>query len=128
MLGGIPDGDPLTRFRVDEARAFLEDGAPVTDPLTAAYLKMAGGLKGNDLTALVALVEGMRGGAQPDPLNPPAQPVLFATGSEDRILDKSRALATATPRGEFFEIPDRNHFNAPVSRDFRSRALEFLGR
>lgn len=126
VLGGIPDGDPLTRFRVDEARAFLEDGAPVEDQLTSAYLRMAAGVPGNDLTALVALVEGMRGGAQPDPRNPPTQPVLFATGSEDPIVERSRALAAATARGEFFEIPGRNHFNAPVSRDFRSRALEFL--
>jgi pimeloyl-ACP methyl ester carboxylesterase len=126
VLGGIPDGDPLTRFRVDEARTFLDDGEPVADRLTAAYLNMAGGVPGNDLTALVSLVEGMRGGAQPDPANPPAQPVLFATGSEDRILDKSRGLADATPRGEFFEIPGRGHFNAPVSREFRERAVDFL--
>lgn len=126
VLGGIPDGDPLTRFRVDEARRFLTDGTPVEDRLTQAYLTMAGGIRGNDLVALVSLVEGMRGGAQPDPVNPPAQPVLFATGSEDRILDASRALAAATPRGEFFEIPGRNHFNAPTSRAFRNHALAFL--
>lgn len=128
VLGGIPDGDPLTRFQVDEARAFLDGGPAVSDPLTATYLKVAGTLPGNDLTALVSLVEGMRGGAQPDPANPPTQPVLFATGSEDRILEKSRGLAAATPRSEFFEIPGRNHFNAPVSREFRERAVEFVTR
>jgi pimeloyl-ACP methyl ester carboxylesterase len=127
VLGGIPDGDPLTRFRVDEARAFLNDGEPVADRLTATYLTMASGVPGNDLTALVSLVEGMRGGAQPDPGNPPAQPVLFATGSEDPILERSRGLAAATPRGEFYEVAGRNHFNAPVSRDFRARAVEFVG-
>jgi hypothetical protein len=68
----------------------------------------------------------MRGGVQPDPENPPQQPVLFATGSEDSILEKSRALAAAAPQGTFFEIPGRNHFNAPTSKDFRAAALEFL--
>jgi pimeloyl-ACP methyl ester carboxylesterase len=130
VLGGIPDGDPLTRFRVDEARAFIADGRPdrrpVEDRLTQAYLTMAGGIPGNDLTALVDLVEGMRGGAQPDPADPPLQPLLFATGSEDRIIDASRGLAASAPRGEFYEIPGRNHFNAPTSRAFRDRALEFL--
>ncbi len=126
VLGGIPDGDPLTRFRVDEARRFIADGEPVEDRLTEAYLTMARGIEGNDLTALVALVEGMRGGAQPDPANPPSQPLLFATGSEDRILEASRSLAASAPRGEFYEIPGRNHFNAPTSRAFRDRALEFL--
>jgi pimeloyl-ACP methyl ester carboxylesterase len=128
VLGGIPDGDPLTRFRVDEAERWLDGGEPVTDRLTRAYLTMADGIPGNDLRALVALVRGMRGGEQPDPARPPAQPVLFAAGSEDPILTASRRLAEATPLGEFFEIPGRNHFNAPTARAFRDRALAFLAR
>ncbi|GHD43963.1 alpha/beta hydrolase [Mycetocola manganoxydans] len=126
VLGGIPDGDPLTRFRVDEAWASIETGVPPTDKLTAAYVTMAGGIPGNDLPALISLVEGMRGGAQPDPENPPRQPVLFATGTEDSILEKSRTLAESAPNGTFFEIPGRNHFNAPTSKDFRQAALAFL--
>jgi len=126
VLGGIPDGDPLTRFRVDEARRFLADGTAVDDRITNAYVTMAGAIAGNDLEALVSLVEGMRGGAQPDPANPPTQPVLFATGSDDGILEKSIRLADATPQGSFFEIPGRHHFNAPVSRQFKDAALAFL--
>jgi pimeloyl-ACP methyl ester carboxylesterase len=126
VLGGIPDGSPLTRFKVDRAREFITDGTPVDDRLTEAYLTMAGGIPGNDLLALVALVEGMQGGIQPDPANPPVQPVLFATGSDDRIVEASRSLAVATPNGSFFEIPGRNHFNAPTSRAFRDAAVEFL--
>lgn len=126
VLGGIPDGDPLTRFRVDEALSYLEHGKPIDDRLTAAYLSMAAHSGNNDLRALVALVEGMRDSLQPDPANPPLQPLLFATGSEDSILEKSRRLAAATPQGAFFEIPDRNHFNAPTARAFRDRALAFL--
>ena len=88
---------------------------------------MAEGIPGNDLTALVALVEGMRGGEQPDPANPPQQPVLFAAGSEDPIIAASERLAAAAPHGEFFLIPGRNHFNAPTAGTFRTRALEFCG-
>ena len=128
VFGGIPDGYPLTRFRVDQARRYIADGSPVEDRLTQAYVSMAESIPGNDLTALVALVEGMQEGEQPDPANPPAQPVLFATGSEDRIVDASRRLAAATPHGEFYEIPGRNHFNAPTSRKFRDAALDFLDR
>jgi pimeloyl-ACP methyl ester carboxylesterase len=126
VLGGIPDGDPLTRFRIDEAKAFLATGVPVQDRLTRAYLTMAEGIPGNDVTALVALVEGMRGGEQPDPANPPQQPVLFAAGSEDPIVAASERLAAAAPHGEFFLIPGRNHFNAPTAGTFRTRALAFL--
>jgi len=127
VLGGIPDGDPLTRFRIDEARAHIAHGHEVTDRLTGTYLQMASGIEGNDLAALVSLVEGMRGGPQPGPENAPTQPVLFATGSEDPIIDASRALAAAAGE-EFFEIPGRNHFNAPTSRAFRDAALAFLAK
>ncbi|WP_167040566.1 hypothetical protein [Salinibacterium sp. ZJ454] len=58
VLGGIPDGDPLTRFRIEEARASIETGVAPTDELTAAYVTMASGIPGNDLTALISLVEG----------------------------------------------------------------------
>lgn len=126
VLGGIPDGDPLTRFEVDEARAFITGGARSEDRLTMTYLDMAAGMPGNDLPALVSLVEGMRGGSQPDPHHPPQQPVLFATGSDDPIVDASRRLAAAAPRGEFLEIPDRNHVNAPTSKVFRERGTAFL--
>ncbi|WP_104081723.1 alpha/beta fold hydrolase [Cryobacterium sp. Y11] len=126
VLGGIPDGDPLKRFQIADARAHLEHGAAVTDRLTGTYLEMAKSLPGNDLKALVALVEGMRDGPQPGAANAPGQPLLFATGSEDSILGASRALAEATPNGSFFEIPGRNHFNAPTSRHFREAARAFL--
>ncbi|HEY0373258.1 MAG TPA: alpha/beta hydrolase [Amnibacterium sp.] len=126
VLGGIPDGDPLTRFRVDAARRSIADGSPVGDRLTETYLAMAGAIPGNDLSALVSLVEGMRGSAQPDPADPPRVPVLFATGTEDPILDASQRLAAAAPQGSFFPIPGRGHFNAPTSREFRERALAFL--
>jgi pimeloyl-ACP methyl ester carboxylesterase len=125
VLGGIPDGDPLTRFEVDEARAFISGGERSGDRLTMSYLDMAAGMPGNDLVALVSLVEGMRGGAQPDSAHPPQQPVLFATGSDDPIVEASRRLAGAAPRGEFFEIPHRNHFNAPTSKVFRERGTDF---
>lgn len=127
VLGGIPSGDPLRRFRLDHARDFIARGTEVTDRLTSTYLDMAGRIPGNDLEALVALVEGMRGGPEPGAGNAPTQPLLFATGSEDRILPASRELAETAPNGRFFEIPGRNHFNAPTARPFRMAAIEFLG-
>jgi pimeloyl-ACP methyl ester carboxylesterase len=126
VLGGIPDGQPLTRVKTDQARAYIELGTPIEDPITNAYITMASNIEGNDLSALMALVDGMRDSIQPDPMNPPRQEILFATGSEDAILERSKSLAAASPRGSFYEIPGRNHFNAPTSREFRDVALEFL--
>ncbi len=54
--------------------------------------------------------------------------MLFATGSEDGILEASKRLASATPQGEFLEIPGRHHFNAPGSRAFREAAIAFLAK
>jgi pimeloyl-ACP methyl ester carboxylesterase len=126
VLGGIPDGDPLTRFMVEEARGFVAGGARSDDRLTMTYLDMAARMPDNDLGALVSLVEGMRGGAQPDANEPPQQPILFATGTEDPILEQSRRLAEATPHGSFLAIPDRNHFTAPTSKAFRVGGVDFL--
>ncbi len=127
VLGGIPDGTPLGRLRLDQAHAFVENGVDITDPVTRNYVTLSERVAGNDLRSLIALAEGMRlGDADPDPTHPPRQPILFATGSDDAILERSRALAESTPNGRFVEIPGRHHFNTPGSRDFRNAALDFL--
>ena len=129
VLGGIPDGRPLARLQIEQARAYAEHGTPVEDKVTWNYCTLAERVPGNDLRALVALAEGMRlGDADPDPSNPPSQEILFATGSEDAIIERSKLLAAATPNGTFVELPDRHHFNAPGSRVFRQAALEFFAR
>ena len=115
------------RDRIEQARAYAEHGTPVEDQVTQNYVTLAERVPHNDLRALIALAEGMRlGDADPDPADPPQQPILFATGSEDAILERSKRLADATPNGTFVELPGRHHFNAPGSRVFRQAAVEFL--
>ncbi|MEJ3405628.1 alpha/beta hydrolase [Rathayibacter sp. YIM 133350] len=127
VLGGIPDGRPLARLQIEQARAYVEAGTPVEDRVTQNYVALTERVAGNDLRALIALAEGMRlGDADPDPAHPPTQPILFATGSEDAILERSRALADLTPTGTFVELAGRHHFNAPGSRAFRQAGVEFL--
>ncbi|MGA7148959.1 MAG: alpha/beta hydrolase [Microbacterium sp.] len=127
VLGGIPDGRPLARLQIEQARAYADHGTPVEDQVTRNYVTLAERVPGNDLRALVALAEGMRlGDADPDPAHPPQQRILFATGSEDAILERSRLLAAAAPHGDFVELPDRHHFNAPGSKAFRQAAVGFF--
>lgn len=129
VLGGIPDGTPLARLKVDQARAFLDRGEPVQDAVTQKYVSLAERVPGNDLRALVAIAEGMRlGQSDPDPASPPQQPVLIATGTDDPIFEQSRGLAALTPHGEFAEIPKRHHVNAPGARAFREAGIAFLTR
>lgn len=128
VLGGVPDGTPLARLDIDQVRAYIEDGTPVTDEATQSYIRLTERVPGNDLRALLALAQGMRASRSidPDPSTAPTQPILFATGSQDAVIDGSRNLASAAPQGTFFEIPGRHHFNAPGSKEFREAALEFL--
>ncbi|WP_194421016.1 alpha/beta fold hydrolase [Microbacterium abyssi] len=129
VLGGVPDGIPLERLDLDQVRAYVADGTPVTDRTTQNYITLTERVPGNDLRSLLALAEGMRTTrtVDPDPANAPTRPILFATGSEDAIIEGSRTLSSAAPNGQFFEIPGRHHFNAPGSRAFKEAALEFLG-
>lgn len=129
VLGGVPDGIPLARLDIDQVRAYVDDGIPVTDAVTQNYVRLTERVAGNDLRALLAIAGGLRASrtVDPDPAHAPSQPVLFATGSRDAIIEGSRALAAACPQGRFVEIPDRHHFNAPGSRVFREAAIAFLG-
>lgn len=129
VLGGVPDGIPLARLDIDQVRAYVEDDTPVTDRVTQNYIALTERVPGNDLRALLAIAGGMRASrtVDPDPSHAPQQPVMFATGSLDAIIEGSKSLAAACPQGRFVEIPDRHHFNAPGSRVFRSAAIEFLG-
>lgn len=128
VLGGVPDGIPLDRLNVEQVRRYADDGTPVSDPVTQNYIALAERVSGNDLYALLALAEGMRDSRSidPDPAHAPQQPVLFATGSADTVIDGSRRLAEAAPQASFFEIPGRHHFSAPGAKTFRVAALEFL--
>ena len=128
ILGGVPDGIPLARLDIDQVRAYVDEGMPVTDRVTQNYIALTERVPGNDLRALLAIARGMRESktVDPDPAHAPQQPVLFATGSDDAIIPGSRALAAATPHGRFLEIPGRHHFNAPGSRVFREQGIAFL--
>jgi len=127
VLGGIPDGRPLGRLDLAQARAYIDDGTAVTDPATQNYVRLAERVPDNDLSALVALAGGMRfGDENPDMGNPPEQPVLVAAGTDDTIFDDSKRLASLLPQGAFIEIPGRHHFNAPGARQFKQAGVEFL--
>lgn len=127
VLGGIPDGRPLGRLDLDQARAYVERGDEITDKTTMNYVTLTERVAGNDLRAVVALAAGMRfGDEDPDLGDPPRQPVLFATGTKDAIIEDSRSIAAGVPQGLFLEIPERHHFNAPGSRVFRQEGIAFL--
>ena len=52
VLGGIPDGRPLGRLDLTQARAYIEHGTPVTDQATQNYVKLAERVPENSLEAV----------------------------------------------------------------------------
>ncbi len=69
VLGGVPEGIPLQRLDLDQARAYVERGVPVEDTVTQNYVRLTERVQGNDLRALLAIAEGMRAAhtMNPDP-------------------------------------------------------------
>lgn len=124
-LGGLPEGDSLRDFDLDAARARVATGEPITDALTETYVSMAEGVPGNDVGALVALVEGLRGGPQAHVDQVPSLPMLLVTGDDDAVAAGSRRLAEAAG-AQFVGLPGREHFNAVSSRAFKDAVLAFL--
>lgn len=124
-LGGMPSGDPLTAFDMEAARRYLDSGEPVTDPLTAGYIRMGEGVDGNNLRALMAVVAGVRGSLHAAIDITPRLPALLVTGSEDAVAPGSRALAEASGAA-FVELPGRGHLSAVGARGFKDAVIEFL--
>ncbi|WP_235522659.1 MULTISPECIES: alpha/beta fold hydrolase [unclassified Plantibacter] len=124
-LGGLPEGDSLRGFDLDEARLRVRTGATITHRLTETYVSMAEGVPGNDVEALIALVEGLRGGPQPTTAEVPPLPMLLVTGDDDAVADGSRRLAEAAG-ARYVGLPGREHFNAVSSRVFKDAVLAFL--
>ncbi|MGK9148944.1 alpha/beta hydrolase [Plantibacter flavus] len=124
-LGGLPEGDSLRDFDLAAARARVTTGDTITDALTSTYVTMAEGIPGNDLGALIALVEGLRGGPQPSVDVVPPVPMLLVTGDDDAVAAGSRRLAEAAG-ARYVGLPGREHFNAVSSRAFKDAVLAFL--
>ncbi|WP_235934363.1 alpha/beta fold hydrolase [Paramicrobacterium chengjingii] len=126
VLGGIPKADPFARLDITQARNYAEMGIPMTDAVTRTYIEMASEQGDNDLFALVALVEGLRGDPHASIDKAPPHPLLIAAGSDDTIANEARLLADEAPDARFIDLPGRTHFNAPTSGAFRRAAIEFL--
>ena len=130
VLGGPNDSDPLAAFDLIAAQDYLADGTPIKDESTAQLLKMALLLPGNNVFALLSLVEAIK--AEPyDPAEAvPHVPMLLVAGDKDeRAVTLPRLAELARGAGSMAEqllLPGRNHTNAITSRAFKQAAISFL--
>ncbi|WP_181026650.1 alpha/beta fold hydrolase [Rathayibacter rathayi] len=124
-LGGLTVGEPLRHFDAEAARARVADGGEIDDGFTRAFIGMAEGVQGNDLAALVAVADGVRGGAHPEHGRHPDLPMLLVTGGSDPIAPGGERLA-AESGARFASVPGRDHTSTVPARGFKDAVLRFL--
>ncbi|MCC2096510.1 MAG: alpha/beta hydrolase [Hyphomicrobiales bacterium] len=129
ILGGLgdrllqPAGLPSGIAEALEAPS-LDDVRDFTGRMFRAFAEQTG----SDLKALAACIRGSRQHLTGDEAAGIGCPVLVAVGTMDKISGNGEILARHFPRGEFFEIPKRDHNQAVGDRLHRQAVVEFLGR
>lgn len=126
VLGGPNPQDPLAEFDLQAAQKFLNDGTPIADESTRWLLEMAQLIPGNDIFALLALIQAIK----LEPFEPadavPKMPILLVAGDRDERAKSMGMLAELSGRAQQHVIPGRTHNNAVTSRDFKDAAITFL--
>ncbi|WP_423724266.1 alpha/beta fold hydrolase [Arthrobacter gengyunqii] len=127
VLGGPGSDDPLADFDLAGARASLAGREETADGATAELLRMAKAVPGNDMPALLAMVEAVK----EEPFVPtdavPRMPLLLVAGDLDTFAAGAPELAELSGQAELLLLPGRTHANAVTSRTFKQAAVTFLG-
>jgi pimeloyl-ACP methyl ester carboxylesterase len=119
MVDGVGDWDPI-------ADALLApDPDLILHPRGKSFRAFAD-QTGSDRRALAACIETSRTLLTPADLARIVQPTLVAVGTRDDIGGPAEPLAALLPRGEAFDIADRDHMLAVGDRSFKARVLAFL--
>jgi pimeloyl-ACP methyl ester carboxylesterase len=126
VTGGI-GMNVTTPWRAAEAVARrLRGDETEQSPAAAMFYNFAVAVPGNDLEALACCISARSTPLTEQQLAAIETPVLVAVGGADPIARDARGLAELLPRGEYFEVPGRDHTTAVPSRAIKERALEFL--
>jgi pimeloyl-ACP methyl ester carboxylesterase len=126
VTGGI-GMNVTTPWRAGEAIARrLRGDETEQSPAAVMFYNFAIAVPGNDLEALACCITGRSTPLTEGQLAQIQTPVLVAVGGADPIARDARGLAEILPRGEYFEVPGRDHATAVPSRAIKEKALEFL--
>ena len=125
VLGGLGKGGGFARAEAIARR--MRGDTRERDPVAVSFQQFAAARPGNDLEALAACILGPQSPLQEAELRAVRSPVLVVAGENDELAPDAGELAAALPRGEFLQLPGRNHMNAVPARQFKEAALEFLG-
>ncbi len=126
VTGGI-GMNVTTPWRAGEAIARrLRGDEAEQSPAAVMFYNFAVAVPGNDLEALACCITGRSTPLTVEQLAGIRTPDLVAVGGADPITHDARRLAELLPRGEYFEVPERDHTTAVPSRAIKERAIEFL--
>jgi pimeloyl-ACP methyl ester carboxylesterase len=126
VAGGI-GMNVTTPWRAGEAIARrLRGDETEQSPAAILFYNFAVAVPGNDFEALACCITGRSTPLTEEQLAAIATPVLVAVGGADPIARDSRLLAERLPRGEYFEVPGRDHATAVPARAIKEKAIEFL--
>lgn len=121
VIGGAGPSELFATWSLDEARAYLVDDVPPSNPLIAEVLAPAI-RAGADREALLACIEGVQGA----PLAIPGSiPVLFVAGEQDPVPRGVQGLALDWG-SDLVTIPGRDHVSTLTARAFKDAAIAFL--
>lgn len=127
VLGGPGSSDPLADFDLAAARESLAGHEEAADGVTAELLRMAQLVPGNDMAALLGMVEAIKEERFVPAGAAPRMPLLLVAGDRDEFAAGIPELAELSGRAEVLRLPGRTHANAVTSRTFRQAAVSFLG-
>ena len=121
MITGI--GAPQPIIEALEAPA----GMTVPDPVGRRFRAFAEQTR-SDLKALAACMRASRQKIDKADVARISVPALVAVGTQDDIAGSPTRLAALLPRGEAFEIANRNHMQAVGDRAFKATVRDFIER
>ena len=126
VVGGLPFAEPFSALDIDAVRAYLRSAETVRDPFTAYFVRLAESVPGNDLSALVEVMDAVRAEPFDASVSPPTVPTLVVCGTADKLaLSASEPLATLTG-GSPVLIVGRDHDSAVSAIEFKTAAIRFL--
>lgn len=126
VLGGPGSSDPLADFDLAGAREFLAGRSETADGVTAELLRMAQVIPGNDMAALLGMVEAIKEERFVPAGAAPRMPLLLVAGDLDTFATGIPELAELSGQAEVLLLPGRTHANAVTSRTFKQAAVSFL--
>ncbi|WP_420409481.1 alpha/beta fold hydrolase [Hoeflea sp.] len=121
MVDGVGDWDPIADALLAPS---LDDVSHERGRMFRAFAEQTG----SDRQALAACIRTSRTLVDRTELAGLHMPVLVGVGTRDDIAGPARELAELMPRGEWLDIPNRDHMLAVGDKVFKAAVLEFFGK